>query len=146
MDWNMINQWHWLGLGGIFLLFELFLPGVLFLWLALAAFVLGGLVWVLPLGIEIQLLLFSILSVVNVILGRWYFKPKASDNDQPLLNERQAQFVGEVYVLHEGIVHGVGKVQINDSFWRVRGEDCPAGQAVRVIDVKGAELFVELVK
>ena len=39
-------------------------------------------------------------------------------------------------------IHGVGKVTVDDSTWRVKGPDLPAGTHVRVEDVDGVVFIV----
>ena len=76
MDWlptlDRILPWHWWVLGAVLLILEVAAPGVFFVWLALAAFTLGLLVFVLPLSVPLQLLLFAALSVAAVLVGRRY--------------------------------------------------------------------------
>ncbi len=43
-----LTFWHWLALGGGLLLLEMLTPGVVFLWLALAAGLTGALLWLAP--------------------------------------------------------------------------------------------------
>ena len=40
-------------------------------------------------------------------------------------------------------MNGVGKVVVDDSTWRVKGPDLPAGTHVRVVGVDGVVFVVE---
>ena len=63
-------------------------------------------------------------------------------SDQPLLNRRAEQFIGQRYRLDTAIVGGRGKVRIGDSPWLAEGPDLPAGTEVEVIGVDGTTVKV----
>jgi len=135
--------WHWWSLGAVLLIVELLAPGMFFLWLGESAFVVGGVLWVLPaISFETQVILFSALSVVSVLVFRRFLQRRPIQSDRPLLNKRTAQYVGRVFTLEEPIVNGRGKIHVDDSTWRVEGEDCPEGTKVRVMDAEGVILKV----
>jgi len=143
MTLDTLNHWHWWILAAALVILEVFAPGAFFLWLGIAAAVVGGVVYLSPgIGWEYQLLLFSVLSVVSIIVWRKYFRQKASDTDQPALNRRGEQYVGRLFTLSEPIVDGVGKIRVDDSTWKIRGKDCPTGTQVEVIGVDGTILNV----
>ncbi len=136
--------WHWLALGAFLLIVELLAPGMFFLWMAEAAAVTGLLLFVFPsMGLELQLTIFSVLSVVSIAVARRFFKRHPIESDQPLLDRRAAQYVGRVFTLDRPIVNGQGKIRVDDSTWKVRGNDCGAGTRVRVIGADGVVLIVE---
>lgn len=136
--------WHWWSLGAILLIIELLAPGMFFMWMGESAFVVGAVLWVFPgMDLEYQVILFSILSVVSIVVFRRFLRYSPIQSDRPLLNRRTAQYVGRVFTLQEPIVNGRGKIRVDDSTWRVEGEDCPAGAKVRVTDAEGVILKVE---
>ena len=65
------------------------------------------------------------------------------DTDQPNLNARGAQMVGQVSVLIDAMENGSGRIKLGDTVWRVEGPDLPAGSKVRVVDSSAATLRVE---
>lgn len=136
--------WHWWALGVVLLIIELLAPGMFFIWMAEAAFIVGSILWVFP-GLipEYQLLAFSVLSVLSIGVFRRYLKRNPITTDRPLLNRRADQYVGRVFTLDEAIVNGRGKIKVDDSTWRVQGEDCEAGARVRVTAAEGVVLKVE---
>jgi hypothetical protein len=144
MDMQWLDYWHWWLLGVALLTLEMFAPGVFFLWLGLAAGVVGALVLFQP-GMfwHWQVLIFAVLSVALIVVGRLWFKRHPIQSDQPHLNRRGEQYVRRVFTLSEAIVNGEGKVQVDDSTWKVQGPDCPAGSKVRVSGVDGVVLIVE---
>jgi membrane protein implicated in regulation of membrane protease activity len=138
--------WHWWTLGVLLLIVELLAPGMFFIWMGESAFVVGGILWLMPaLETEYQLMLFSALSLVSILVFRRFLKWRPIISDHPLLNQRTAQYVGRVFTLEEPIVNGRGKIRVDDSSWRVEGEDCAVGAKVRVIDAEGVILKVERV-
>ncbi len=136
--------WHWLAIGVLLLIVELLVPGMFFLWMAQAAGVTGLLLFVFPaMGWEIQLTIFSVLSVVGIVVARRFFKRHPIESDQPTLNKRTAQYLGRVFTLERPIVNGQGKIRVDDSTWKIRGVDCEAGTKVRVVGADSVVLIVE---
>jgi hypothetical protein len=138
-----LSHWHWWILAVALVILEVFAPGAFFLWLGIAAGVVGALVYLMPsLGWEYQVLAFSLLSVISIIIWRKFFRAQPSDTDQPNLNRRGEQYIGRLFTLNEPIVDGLGKIRVDDSTWKIRGEDCPVGSQVEVTGVDGTILKV----
>jgi membrane protein implicated in regulation of membrane protease activity len=136
--------WHWWSLGAILLIVELLAPGMFFIWMGESAFVVGALLWFFPgMEPESQIMIFSALSVLSILVFRRFLKRHPIQSDRPLLNQRTAGYVGRVFMLEEPIINGRGKIRVDDSTWRVEGEDCPTGARVRVTDAEGVILKVE---
>jgi len=138
-----ISYWHWWILAVALVILEVFAPGAFFLWLGIAAGVVGALVYLMPsLGWEYQVLAFSLHSVISIIVWRKFFRAQPSDTDQPNLNRRGEQYIGRLFTLNEPIIDGLGKIRVDDSTWKIRGEDCPVGSQVEVTGVDGTILKV----
>ncbi len=138
------GPWAWLIFGVLLCVAEMFAPGVFLLWIGLAALATGLLVFVLPLGFAWTLMAFGVLSVVSVLLGRKVYGSRETGSDKPFLNRRADALIGREYVLDHAIKAGEGRVRVNDSVWRARGADMPAGTKVRVTGVEdGVVLRVE---
>jgi len=147
MGFEHVVFWHWWILAGVLLILELTSPVFFFLWVGIAAAAVGVLLLVFPsLTLELQLVLFGVLSIIAVAAWRKYREAHPQDSDQPLLNQRGRQYTGRNFTLEEPIVNGVGKVEVDDSTWRVRGPDLPVGTVVRVTDVDGVVFVVEPVE
>ena len=144
MTWlEHIVFWHWWILAGLLLILELTAPAFFFLWLGIAAAATGLILLVFPvIPLESQLILFSVLSVVAVLAWRKYREARPTETDQPNLNRRGRQYLGREFTLEQPIINGVGKVKVDDSTWRVKGPDLPAGTQVRVKDVDGVVFVV----
>ena len=93
---------------------------------------------------KVQLIVFAV-SAVAVALGwRAYRKRRpAAETDQPALNRRGTQYVDRHFTLEEPIVNGQGKLRIDDTIWKIQGEDLPEGTKVRVAGVDGTLLRIE---
>ena len=145
MEWlESLVFWHWWILAGVLLIIELTAPVFFFLWLGMAAAATGLLLLVFPsMPVEFQLVLFAVLSVVAVIAWRKYRESRPVVSDQPNLNRRGQQYEGRVFTLDQPIENGIGKITVDDSTWRVKGPDLPAGTRVRVSGVEGVVFLVE---
>jgi membrane protein implicated in regulation of membrane protease activity len=138
-----ITFWHWWILAAALIILEVFAPGAFFLWLGIAAGVVGGLIYLAPeLSWEHQVLTFSVLSVVSIIVWRKYFRTSPEQTDEPALNRRGEQYVGRVFTLTDPIVNSMGKIRVDDTTWKIRGDDCAVGTRVEVTGVDGTILEV----
>ncbi len=137
--------WHWLVLGVALATVELFAPGAYFLGMGVAALLVGLVVWAAPgLGWAGQILCFALVSIVSIVVLRRVLRSRPIESEQPLLNRRGHQYVGRDFTLDEPIVNRRGKIRVDDSTWKISGQDCPAGSLVTVTDVDGVVLQVEL--
>lgn len=135
--------WHWWVLAALLLVVEVVLPGTFFLWLAVAAGLVGLLLLPFPgLPWQVQILIFAVAGLVAVVGWRSYARRHPPQTDDPTLNRRGARYVGQVFVLDEAIVNGRGKVRVADTVWPVAGPELAKGARVRVIGVAGTVLEV----
>ncbi len=140
---QQVDYWHWWILAGILLLIEVLAPSFFFLWLAIAAAVTGLILLGVPeLDWQYQLMIFSGLSVVSIALFRRYQRQHPATTDQPALNRRGEQYIGRTFTLEQPIVNRAGKLRVDDSTWRITGDDLPAGTRVTVTGVDGVVLEI----
>lgn len=145
MEWlEYLEYWHWLVLGLLLAILEVFSPGVFFLWIGIGAGLTGVLLWLFPeISWQWQLVVFAGISLGSIVVARNYLLRHPIESDQPTLNRRGEQYVDRVFTLEQPIVNGNGKIRVDDSTWKVRGDDCPAGTRVRVSGVDGVVLLVD---
>jgi membrane protein implicated in regulation of membrane protease activity len=136
-----LGGWTWWVIAGIFLLVELMLPGVFFMWLGLAAALIGIIDLFADLSWQVEIALFAVFSVLLVLFVRP--RVKFPEGEPSNLNRRMDDYVGRSYVLDEPIVNGRGKVRIDDTLWTVSGTDLGKGEWVKVTAVDGTRLLVE---
>lgn len=134
---------HWWVLGAALLMLEVAAPGIFFVWLALASFALGLIVFVLPLAVPLQLLLFAVLSVAAVFLGKRYVgRVILGGQEGDRLNTGASRLVGRTVTVTVAIQNGTGRVRVGDSEWRATGPDTPAGAQVLIVNAEGTTLAV----
>ncbi len=136
--------WHWWIAAIVFVVIETFAPGAIFLWMGVAAGIVGLILLIFAdLGWEYQFLIFALFTVVSAVGWRAYLRRHPTATDQPTLNRRGEQYVGRTFTLKEAIVNGQGKITVDDSTWKVEGVDLPAGTKIQVTGVEGTVLKVE---
>lgn len=141
-----IEFWHW----WIFALFligaEALLPGVFFLWMGVAAAIIGVAVLVTPdLAWEIQWIAFAVISIASVVGWRAYLLRYPTQTDQPTLNRRGQDYVGRHLTLSQPLKDGHGRTKLDDSVWAVEtedGADLPQGTKVVVTALRDTVLIV----
>ncbi len=144
--WTLIvwlGPWNWFIAGALLLIVEILAPGAFMLWLGLSALVVG----LVSLGVDwswqAQLVAFAVLALAMIPLWRRLAMRVEAPSDQPFLNRRAHAFVGRVFTLEKPIRDGGGTLAIDDTIWRVRGPDCPAGSRVTVTGFDDGSLRVE---
>jgi membrane protein implicated in regulation of membrane protease activity len=141
---QIVVFWYWWVLALAFLVVEMLAPGFFFLWMSAAALVNGIMVWLLPtLSTDVQIAVFSMLSITAIIVWKYFVKKTLIQSDQPLLNKRGAQYIGRTFNLYEAIENGQGKIKVDDSIWKVHGKDCDIHTKVKVTAVRGTVFDVE---
>ena len=139
-----IDHWSWWILALALFVIELAMPGIIFLWLGIAAAVTGALVWIVPsLGWQISFVIFAILGVVAFIVGRKVWRPGHIESEDPTLNKRAEQYVGKTFTLDTALENGRGRLHVGDGSWLAKGPDLAAGTKVKVTGVDGSVLEVE---
>ncbi len=148
--------WHWWAFAAVLLVFEMMLPGVVFMFLAIGALASGLFLFAVPdLALEWQLLTFAVIAVVSAVGLRRTLRrlpnidsppppPRLQTTDSPpsTLTARGDSLIGRTIVLDTPILAGRGRVNLGDGSWTVTGPDMVAGAKVRVTGVSGTELTV----
>ena len=138
-----LGGWSWWLLGLILLGVEVVVPGFFFLWFGIAAILIGVSALLIDWPWQWQVLGFVVLSVISALIGRRFAGNPDVDTADPLLNLRASRLQGRTFVLSEPIKEGSGRIQVDDSVWRVHGPDAPAGTRVVVTGADGPILKVE---
>jgi len=141
--------WDWLIAGGSLLVLEALAPGVILLWLGLAALLVGGMLLYIDLIWQAQFIAFVVFFIAFAIFfvaGNPPAMQLGATTDQPFLNRRAEALVGRIFTLEKPIVGGFGTVRIEDTVWRITGADISAGSRIKVTRVDGTALHVEPVR
>lgn len=138
--------WNWWLLGVALMAIEAIVPGFFFLWMGVAALLVGLVLTVLPdLAWTWQALLFAVLSFGSIAIWQWRLRRRPTHTADPLLNRRGHQYIGRVFTLEAPVINGHGKIRVDDSTWKVLvDQDCPAGVRLRIIGVEGVMLKGEM--
>ncbi len=137
-----LGPWAWFVLGLILLGLEILAPGTIFLWFGLSALVVGLVALAFDFSWQVLVVLFLVLSVTSLLIGRRLMQKMASEQGDPGLNQRGSRYIGREFTLTVPLSEGAGSLSIDDTIWRITGPDMPAGTKVRVEAIDGARLVV----
>lgn len=140
----MSAYWIWLIVGVGLMALEVIAPGFFLIWLGLAALVVGVVVfWVQDMLWQWQVALYAVTAVASVVIAWRYLRVHPIETEEPNLNLRTKNYVGQLVSLDAAIVNGRGRARLGDSVWQVSGPDLPAGARVRITGADGTLLIVE---
>jgi len=143
---SQLSAWHWLLLGAALLGFELVTGSTYILWPAVSALAVGILLFIAPgMGWELQLLLFFVLSVATLVLGRTHLQRLVKGGEPSDLNDPGNAMIGRQVKAVADFSGTEGRVEVGDTQWSARMMDgtAAAGDLLRVQSVRGATLIVE---
>lgn len=139
--------WIWLSLGILFLILEILSPSFFFIFLASSAFAVALGNFFLSISLKIQILIFSILIILDILLWWLLFKRlkknKTEKDEADHLNNRALNLIGRKILLERPIQNGYGRIQIDDTLWSVKGPDLPAGTTIEIIAINGLHLEIK---
>jgi len=140
-----ISPWHWAALAIALLILEALGTGGFLIGAAVSALVTAASLILFPeQDWKYQLTLFSLLAVTFTVIYLNKFKNFNEKTDQPNLNDRTSQFIGQQFTLQEDIVNGKGRIQINDTFWKIHCDsELTTGTNIKVINTDGMTLIVK---
>jgi len=139
------NPWWWFGFAVLLGIGEIITPGVFLIWIGAAAAITGAIAMLAPVPPAVQFVIFALLCLSAVWLGRRWYADNPVESQDPMLNDRVARLIGERATLDEAISHGRGRVHVGDSVWDCSGPDMDAGAAVKIVGAHGAVLQVEAI-
>jgi membrane protein implicated in regulation of membrane protease activity len=144
MSWLLsLGSWNWFILAAVLLLLEVLAPGTFMLWLGLSAILVGAISLAVIWSWQAQVIAFAVFAVASIPAWRYFARKVEKPVDRPFLNRRVEGYIGREFTLDKPIIGGVGTIHIDDTVWRVKGPDCPAGSRVRIARAEGADLLVE---
>lgn len=144
----MIEPWHWLVLGFLLMIAEIFIPTFASLWFGAAAVIVAALAWLLPIPLFAQVIIWLALSVVFMFAWVKYIKPLSVDRTKAGLGG--TVIIGETGMIVVKPQDGIsGRVRFNVPIvgadeWDCRtiDETVEVGDRVVVTDITGNELVV----
>jgi membrane protein implicated in regulation of membrane protease activity len=137
--------WYWAVFGVVLAVIEVAVPAMVCIWLAGAALGVAAITWRYSgLSWEHQALIFAVLAIGSVTLGRMAFAPATRSEPRDIrLNRRAENYIGRRLTLDAPIIDGRGRVKVDDTVWLVAGPDLPAGAHVQVTGTDNTVLRVE---
>ena len=144
----MIEPWHWLVLGFLLMIAEIFIPTFASIWFGAAAVIVAALSWLLPISLLLQVIIWLTLSVLFMFAWVKYAKPLSINRGKAALVHNE--IVGETGMLvvkptanHLGRVRfSVPILGADEWLCRVNEGSVQIGDRVVVMAVNGNELTV----
>ena len=135
---------YWAVFGAVLAVIEVAVPAMVCIWLAAAALGVAAISGRYPeLAWEHQALIFAVLAIASVALGRTAFAHTRAGVSDRHLNRRGESYIGRMFTLDGAIIDGRGRLRVDDTVWLVAGPDLPAGTRVRVTGAENTLLRVE---
>ncbi|OAV11474.1 NfeD family protein [Moraxella catarrhalis] len=144
-----LQPWHWAVIGMLLMIGELFIPSFAMLWFGVAALVTALLLWVVPMGLLSQVVIWLGLSIVACILWFRLIQPRIKTRTKAGLGG--SVIVGEIgMIVSPVLTNGLGVVRfsvpkVGAAEWACRtldGRPIEVGTRVIVTAVMGNELIV----
>ncbi len=137
---------EWLALSILLMLLELFAPGIYLIWFGFAGTILAGILYFVPMTLTNQLLIYSAISAVMVIIGFYVYKLyliHGAKTNHPHLNDMSAQFIGKTVKVLQDVKNARTKVQVGDTVWIAEtDEPFKAGDDAFVAGVKKGVILI----
>lgn len=147
MDPSMLEEivfWNWWVFALVLIIVEVLVAGTFFLWMGISAGIVGLVLYLIPgLDWQIQLSLFATFSVISIIISRLWLAKHARAEPPSTLNRRGSQYIGRQFTLSEPIVNGIGRLNVDDTIWRISGPDMETGSQITVEGMEGTILKVK---
>lgn len=141
--------WHWLTLGLILILAELFIPSFTIFWFGLGALLVGLILWVTAdIGLNWQLFIWAISSISFTILWFKLLKPRMTDRTKAgITREAVVGESGQVIAVpltgKRGTVRFTTPLLGSDEWPFICEQETALGDRVFIKDVSGNTLIVE---
>ena len=145
----IIEPWHWLVLGMVLIIIEMFVPTFAPLWFGTAAIAVAGLAWLLPISLSAQIIIWLVLSSLLIVAWFKFIQPRLAGN-RTKAGLGGGVIIGETgMIIVKPVADRGGIVRFNvpivgSDEWqcRTRGEVVEVGDRVVVTDIIGNELIV----
>lgn len=145
----VLETWHWLAIGTVLIVLEIFLPTFASLWFGLSALLVALVLWLIPsLSFAGQMIIWGTLSILLTIAWFKFIKPLSIDKTRAGLPREST--IGQVgIVIQTDLEHGQIKVRFtlpllgNDEWFCRTTQPVQVGERVQVIDILGNDFLVK---
>ena len=143
MDWLLLDPFFlWLAIGAVLLAVEVGTSSGWLLWPAASAAVMGLLGLLFRFDLNIQLVIFAVLTIITTLAGRQFFPRTVGGSD---INDTRSRLAGLDGIAASDFQGGRGRVFVDGKEWAAELEgssSLTSGTKVVVVGVKGACLTV----
>ena len=134
--------WTIVGVG--LMLLELAIPGLVLFFFGLGALFTALFVWLLPMPLAVQLLIFTAASLIFLFGLRRWMKPVFTGNARAKDSYSEGMVGQEARVLTAILPDEAGRVELNGTTWKAEAdEELEIGEAVVVVDHRSLTLVVK---
>ena len=144
MDWLLQHPFAlWLAVGAVLLAVEVGTSSGWLLWPAASAAVMGLLGLLFRFDLNIQLVIFAVLTIITTLAGRQFFPRTIGGGD---INDTRSRLAGLDGIAASDFQGGRGRVFVDGKEWAAELEgssSLTSGTKVVVVGVKGACLTVK---
>jgi inner membrane protein len=138
--------WHWLILGGVFLIAEVASFTTFFLFFAISAFIMATITALFPeIILTWQLFIAAILTVLSCICFYIVYKKRRVHSAANDVNDRLKQYIGMTVTLTEDAQNGISKAKVGDTLWRVEITGGLKGDQVKICSYYSTTFIAEKV-
>lgn len=144
-----IEYWHWLVLGMILSVLEIFAPSFVLLIFGMSAGVVAAFLYAIPaLALSTQVIIWAIAICLNAAVWFKVVKPRLTDRTMAGLSKEMISNKTGIVLEppNEVVKHGTLRFSVpilgNDEWEFLCEDDLAAGDRVRVVDVSGNTLIV----
>lgn len=142
-----IAYWHWLVLGLILCAVEIFIPSFVVIWFGVSALFVGVIALVTDLSFTLQLLIWVLLSVSDLVVWLKFVQPRLKNKSLSGMS-REALLGQQGTVLEVNPDRGRGRMRFSvpvlgsDEWQFICDEALSSGDRVRVVELSGNTLVV----
>jgi inner membrane protein len=136
----------WFIIGLVMFILELIIPGFFIFFFALGAWVTALVCLIADPGINVQLVIFTVSSVLSLLLLRRIIQKKFFQEKITQSDEIEDEFTGKEAIVVSDIKPGEnGTVEFKGTTWKAESEsEIKTGQTVIITGKKNFKLFVKL--
>ena len=135
----------WIILGIGFIICEMLVGTMDLLWISVAAFITGGIVFLFEPVLSTQFFIFAAACIALLSFNNFFVKKKilpSEDADNGLNSNNK--LIGTIIKVTSATEGGKGRGAVGDSSWMIQSErELQVGDSAKVIEVKGSVLIVE---
>ncbi len=142
---NSIQWWHWVVLGIVLMISELFIPTFFIFWFGISAVITGLIAALLPLAFAVQLLCWAILSVILVFAWFRFFKQpdrtKSGLSREAFIGQR-GMIIKDVSEMSKGEIRFQHPILGSDRWPVISDDTIKTGDKAVITDIIGQMLKV----